>query len=760
MTTANTISTLFGKIVKFSLLKLGGQINYRFLCPNCLHFGGFDFACGECWAEIPGYANGNNTQTCPSCHLSLLSVGGDRVRAYCKRCKGNYDRAVYHQRRVRVLATLRPADSQSLYQAISGQEYQPQGGRGYVYDDGAQLAYVLNLSDFADEAHSLPQTHALWKVESIWLDVSASDPKELALEWGKAADRFIAQAGLTDAQRQAMTVYVHQAKADPMVKPVLRTRFGKVRYGVLIPGFPSERTQTKAVALEEIGYNSTVPALIAVFKDGDAGVRKETAEALVKIGEPAVPALSAGLKGSNSDVCKEAAEALVKIGKPAVPALIAALKDSDSDVCRRAAEAFVKIGKPVVPALIAALKESRAYGLVASVLIKIGEAETVVKIDKPAVPALIAAHMDSDVYGTVVSILIKIGEEQTLVGIGQSAVPALSAALKDSNSDVRRKTVQALGKIGRPAVPALIATLKDDDSYMRERAAEALGEIGDDSAVPALIAALKDINTDVRGRAAEALGKIDRPAVPALIAALKDSNSDMRGGAAKALGRTRNDSAVPALIAALKDINTDVRRQAAEALGKIGKPAVLIAALKDNDVYDSAARILARALIEVGEGETLVKISKFAVPALKAALTDSDSEISWRAAKILVKIGECSQLTVAIKSRSWSVHSEVKALLYGIAESTVPTQSAAFRNSNSDLRKEVVEALGEIGKLAVPALTAALEDSSASVRKKAADVLAKIGDNTAVPALEAADRADHRGSSCNYCAALRRLGAK
>src|SRR5574341_819465 len=186
MTTASTISTLFGKMARFSPLKRGRRRNRRFLCPNCLHFGGFDFACGECWAEIPDYTNENETQACPRCQLSLFSADGGSVRAFCKQCKGNCDRGIYHQRQVRVLATLRLSDSASLYRAIGGQEYQPQGGKGHVYDDGERLAYVLNLSDFTDEAHPLPPTHALWEIESIWLDAAASNPKELALEWGDA----------------------------------------------------------------------------------------------------------------------------------------------------------------------------------------------------------------------------------------------------------------------------------------------------------------------------------------------------------------------------------------------------------------------------------------------------------------------------------------------------------------------------------------------------------------------------------------------
>jgi hypothetical protein len=87
MTTARAISTLFGKMARFSLLKRGRRLNHRFLCPNCLHFGGFNIVCGACWAEIPGYAGGKKTQTCPRCRRSLLSADGDGVRAYCKQCK-------------------------------------------------------------------------------------------------------------------------------------------------------------------------------------------------------------------------------------------------------------------------------------------------------------------------------------------------------------------------------------------------------------------------------------------------------------------------------------------------------------------------------------------------------------------------------------------------------------------------------------------------------------------------------------------------
>ncbi len=436
MTTTNPLTTLWGKIARVPLLKRGQQQKPRFLCPNCLHFGAFAFACGECWSELPEYANGKNTETCPRCLQSLCSADGDGVRAYCQQCKANCDRTIYHQRQVRVLATLRPVDSQSLYRAVSGQGCQPQGGRGYIYNDGARLIYVLNLSGFADNAHFLPPTHALWEAQSIWLDVPASNPKELALDLGDAADRFIAQAKLTDVQRQAFTVCVQQAEIDPIVKTVLATRLGEVKYGVTMPVFLCERTHTKVVALGEIGHNSTAPARIEALRNSATDVRDRAAGALVRIGDASI-----------------------------VDPLIAALKDIDWQVRRSAVEVSVKIGKPAVPVLEAALKEGNK--------VVRDQAEQPIG-DTSAVRELITI-LENEGY------LICFLMVWELVGnVGVPAVPALIAALKIAPS--------------KSAMSALIAALKIvaskyDYGCVRLQAAEALGEIGDSSAVLALAAA-------------------------------------------------------------------------------------------------------------------------------------------------------------------------------------------------------------------------------------------------------------------------------
>jgi HEAT repeat protein len=640
MTTASTISTLFGKMARFSPLKRGRRLNYRFLCPNCLHFGGFDFACGECWTEIPGYSDRKKTFTCHRCRRSLISADGDGVRAYCKQCKGNCDRAIYHQRRVRVVVTLRTTDSQALYQAVSGQESQPQGGIGYVYDGGEHLTYVLDLSALMENTHSLPRTHALWAAQSIWLDMSACQTKEPVLELAVTADRFIRQGKLTEEQVKELSICIPQAEIDPTVRPVLQTRFGKVTYEVLVTDFLCESAPTKLVVLDEVGYGRAIPALCEALKDRELRVREQ------------------------------AVWALAKIGKPAMPTLHEALKDSKRFVRERAAVLLVKMGEPAMPALIAALKDRDVYGAVASELITFGEEETLAKIGMLAVPGLIAAPKDSK---------WTVPEQAALVKIGEPAVPALIAALKDNDWRVREQASVVLVKIGKPAVRALCEVLKDNKWRVRRGAAAALGEIGDAFAAHALCEALNDSKWDVRERAVWALVRIGKSAVPALREALKDS--DLR-----------------------------VREQAALALVEIGKPAVpaLCEELKDRDEYEAVAGVL----IRISEEEALVKIGKPAVPALIAALKDRDVYEAV-VARVLIRIGE-------------------------------------------------EETLVKIGKPAVPALIAALRTSNSSVRKQAEAALRKIG-KPAVPTLKAVNRKHNHPISpyiCDFCEALRRLGAK
>ena len=370
--------------------------------------------------------------------------------------------------------------------------------------------------------------------------------------------------------------------------------------------------------VERLREKKDVKGLIKALRHED--VRKEAAEALVNIGEPAVEPLIQALKDEYSDVREEAARALGRIGdKRAVEPLIQALKDN-IDVQRRAAWALRKIGEPAVEPLIQALKDEysdvrwraawaldemgwepgddteKVYYLIAK-----QEWSELPELGEPAVEPLIQALKDeySDVRWRAAWALDEMGWEpgddtekvyyliakqewSELPELGEPAVEPLIQALKDEYSDVRESAAEALAKIGEPAVEPLIQALKDEDWHVQEEAAEALGEIGDKRAVEPLIQALKDEDWHVQEEAAEALGEIgDKRAVEPLIQALKDEDWHVQEEAAEALGEIGDKRAVEPLIQALKDEDVEyVRAEAAGALVKIGDKRAVEAVIK------------------------------------------------------------------------------------------------------------------------------------------------------------------------------------
>jgi len=128
--------------------------------------------------------------------------------------------------------------------------------------------------------------------------------------------------------------------------------------------------------------------LIAALKDKDSSVRRNVADALVKIVEPLV----AALKDKNSSVRSGAAVALGKIKDArAVEPLVAALKDENDSVQRNAVDALISIGTPAVEPLIAALKDEDSS-------VRSGAAGALGKIkDARAVNSLVAALKDENI---------------------------------------------------------------------------------------------------------------------------------------------------------------------------------------------------------------------------------------------------------------------------------------------------------------------------------------------------------------------------
>jgi HEAT repeat protein len=248
------------------------------------------------------------------------------------------------------------------------------------------------------------------------------------------------------------------------------------------------------------------------------------------------------------------------------------------------------------------------------------------------------------------------------------AIPPLRQRLRDADPQVRRQAVMALGEIGPEAVEELIEALTLSDVDVRREAVWALGKIGPragQAAVP-LARTLSDHDSAVRKGAARALGLLGRqarPAIPFLVRALKDTDLFFCRLAAWALGKIGH-AAATSLVRALNHADKYVQREAAWALGQMGPEAraaipKLVAILQfsskdtsfDQIKQESADQDTEVMFVHPGPDTTLRACAaralgkigleaRSAIPALQAALADSDDRVVQAAGHALHQIQE------------------------------------------------------------------------------------------------------------------------
>lgn len=224
------ISTWHGKAAALRESLRHASRGHRFLCPGCLQFGEIRLACADCEEEVEPFVvhtGGFYLNDCPHCHTQVFRFRRLRkyhdLQTYCEHCSSRLAPDVYHARRVRVLGTLRAADLTVLQHAAGSRKTE-----FLCIDNSAQLTYALNLSDPpGEDKESLP-SDAIRAAEAIWLDADGFEP----LEIGQAVDRYIRRAGLTEAGRKALVVWVRQETLAPAARKLLETRFGEVRWKV------------------------------------------------------------------------------------------------------------------------------------------------------------------------------------------------------------------------------------------------------------------------------------------------------------------------------------------------------------------------------------------------------------------------------------------------------------------------------------------------------------------------------------------------
>ncbi len=354
-------------------------------------------------------------------------------------------------------------------------------------------------------------------------------------------------------------------------------------------GFEQHQREAAVLVLQELGPGSDpgsiediVAALAAAAGDQGWDGRWRAAVALGRFGEDAVPSLVTLLGDGDATVRRFSAEALGAMGEEAaqaVPALVELLAAPDWQSRDGAAVALGGIGPAAAeaaPLLVEGLgKEPDALAW--------SEARALGGIRAPGSIDAILEGFESAEPGH--------GEfyPAALGFMGPDAAPAVDALalmLEDASPEVRSRAAWALGEIGPAAsggAGALAAAVKDDYMGWNMEAIVALGRIGPAAkkALPALIESMGQVGwSEVRVesmRATVSMGVEPGKVLPALLDALHDVNPDVKVAACIAIASHGKAAkkAVPDRAEALDD--PDLASSGAwapiEALGAIGPAA-------------------------------------------------------------------------------------------------------------------------------------------------------------------------------------------
>ena len=313
-------------------------------------------------------------------------------------------------------------------------------------------------------------------------------------------------------------------------------------------------------------------------------------------------------------------EALVRHGAGVVDLLIEQLQADDLETRQAAAVALGRIGdRSATAVLAAALREPELAVPVAGALARIGDAS--------AFDALIEMVGDPDSA-------IRQATIAALNSIGHPDMPRrVLTLLNNSDPLIRESAVKVAGYFGyAECMAAVIDCCSDAEEAVRRAAVEQLPMFDDRDAVARLAQALTSDTPSVRASAAAAFARADAAdALAPLQRALTDTDPWVRYFALRSLGSFQAAAAAPAVRERLEhDAAGQVRLAAIDVLGRLQPPDILsvLAPLALSDDGDTA-RAAIRALRHVQD------------PAAQDALdTLSRANDIWRRAEPAAALGQ------------------------------------------------------------------------------------------------------------------------
>lgn len=463
-------------------------------------------------------------------------------------------------------------------------------------------------------------------------------------------------------------------------------------------GVPDSRVATARI-LTRLDPAAALPILLEALRDGAWPVRWAAMQALWELDAPLLPGLAATLHELEDSLRNPAAAALHQLGDSALPTLLTLLHAADWHVRRGAAWALREIRDPA------------------------------------ALAALVDALYDDD----------PLVSAEAALALGQlrsaAAVPWLKAMIWHGDARVRHAAARALGWTGTPALDDILTLLRSpaESDETRRLMLVALAFINAPAAYEAVLEATHDPSAEVRCAAVEALEHTgDAKTVKRLIESLSDtahsrlSSSRICDAAARllqALGtgealvaferwrhesRPRRPQTAPPPPPAPKAQPTRANsKSVVSALKRLeditGRKPVTLAGPPQLDSPDWAARRDALRALRGADTRT-------AVPALTAALADSENQVRIAAVETLAAFADAPEavaaLVNALNDRDYLVCDAVSEALKGVGEPAVDGLVALLDSDNPNVRGAAVEILGAVAApRAVPALIARLFDS-------------------------------------------------
>ena len=230
--------------------------------------------------------------------------------------------------------------------------------------------------------------------------------------------------------------------------------------------------------------------------------------------------------------------------------------------------------------------------------------------------------------------------------VGKPAIIHLRKHAKDrtKDSDSRVSSIILIGKL--KDIDSIIdieeILAKDSDKYCREASAIALGNLGDKRAIQHLKKALKDESGNVRMRAVWALAKLgDKSGKRLALDTIKGKDVTAQLLAVDALEVIGDKDVIPELKKNLKSKNVTIQLHSKIAIKKIE-----MHEMSETEKIAYLKNILNSDELNNWSAVELVKIrTEEAINTLKEIYRDKDSNGSYSAYKVLVKMVEQGKLT-------------------------------------------------------------------------------------------------------------------